>query len=267
MFESIILGLVQGITEFLPVSSTAHLVIVQQLFSLNVPNPLAFDAVLHLATLAAAVIYFRNDLWSMLQTLLRVLGRLPVNQKDIVLIEALLVGTIPAGLAGWFLEDTIATLFKSAVSAAAILCCAAFFFMYAEWRYFGRPRDEVITLKRGWQIGVFQALALLPGLSRSGATIAGGMMVGLSRYEATRFSFLLSIPIIAGAGLKKFLDLLATSDAVNWTSLGVGFMVAFVVALVVIHYFLRFIRTNTLWPFIWYTLILAGFVGYYYLVA
>lgn len=266
MWDAIILGIVQGITEFLPVSSSGHLVIVRDIFDLQISSPLAFDAVLHLATLLAVIIYFSKDLWVLMQAILRLLGRLPVNPKDVILLKALLIGTIPAGVLGWFGEDIISANFTSAGTTAIVLLLAAFFFVYAEWRYYTIPRDEELTLARGWKIGLFQALALIPGFSRSGATIAGGMMVGLSRYEATRFSFLLSIPIIAGAGLKKLLDLFASTETVEWGPLMAGCVVAFVVALLVIHYFIKFIRKYTLWPFVWYTFILAGFVGYYYLV-
>jgi len=111
-------------------------------------------------------------------------------------------------------------------------------------------------------IGLFQALALLPGMSRSGATIAGGMLVGLTRIEATRFSFLLAIPITLGVGAKSTLDLMEAGGEVAWGMIAIGAGVSFVTALIVIHFFLSFIRKYTLWPFVWYGFILAALVGY-----
>jgi len=267
MFDAIILAIIQGLTEFLPVSSSGHLVIVRDMLKFEVGQSLAFDAVLHLATLGAVMLYFSKDLWVLGQSALRLLGRLPVHHTHIILLKSLGIATIPAAVFGYFLEDIIELYFNEAWRVAVVLCVAAFFFMYAEWRQYARPHViEAVSVKRAWWIGVFQILALLPGFSRSGATIAGGMLMGLSRYEATRFSFLMSIPIIAGVGTKKLVDLLAMSAEVNWGVIAVASAVAFVVALFVIHFFLQFVRKYTLWPFIWYTLIMAGLVGYYYLV-
>ena len=260
--DAIILGLVQGVTEFLPVSSTGHLVLVHEWLSVEGINALAFDAVLHFATTAAVVVYFWPDLWRLLQVALRKLGRLPVNERDLTLLYALVVGTIPAVLLGLGLESLIATYLRTALLVAGVLFGASLFFMYAEWRYYRTPGHGVITLRRGVLIGLFQALALIPGMSRSGATIAGGMLVGLSRLEATRFSFLLAIPITLGVGLKMLLELLGTEGTVDWTPIGVGAGIAFATALLVIHYFLAFIRRYTLWPFVWYGIILAGLVVY-----
>jgi undecaprenyl-diphosphatase len=254
--------LVQGVTEFLPISSTGHLVLAREWLAVDELQGLAFDAILHFATTAAVIAYFWTDLWNLLQVALRKLGRLPVNEKDITLLYALGVGTVPAVIAGVALESVITEHLRSSIIVAAVLLLASFFFLYAEWRYYLRPNHGEITVRRGWWVGVFQALALLPGMSRSGATIAGGMLLGLTRYEATRFSFLLAIPITLGAGSKKLLDLLGTEGEVDWVLIGVGSCIAFVTAVIVIHFFLKFIRRYTLWPFVWYGVILAGMVGY-----
>lgn len=261
ILDAIILGLVQGVTEFLPISSSGHLVLVRELISGDTTNMLAFDAVLHLATTLAVIIYFWNDIWTLLQALLRKLGRLPVNEKDLTMVYALIIGTIPAAVLGVVLESHFEP-FQIAPVVAAFLFVGAILFMYAEWRYYLRPQHGGITLKRGWLIGLFQALALIPGFSRSGSTLAGGMLLGMSRYEASRFSFLLAIPITLGAGGKKMLDLLGTQESVDWLPIAIAAVVAGVTAFIVIHYFLVFIRRHTLWPFIWYSIALAGFVGY-----
>lgn len=264
MTDSIILGLVQGITEFLPVSSSGHLVLFQNWLAVNDVNALAFDAVLHFATIAAVITYFWSDVWSLMQVALRKLGRLPVNERDITLLYAILIGTIPAGLLGLFLESFISNHLQQPYVVAIMLFIGAIFFMYAEWRYYVRPPQGELTIRRGLLVGMYQALALLPGLSRSGTTIAGGMLLGMTRYESTRFSFLLAIPIILAAGSKKTLDLLQAGGSVDWGVIGVGALIAYLTALIVIHFFLRFIRRYTLWPFVWYSIILSGLVGYVY---
>lgn len=263
-FETIFLGFLQGFLEFLPVSSSGHLVLFRDVFAFSVTDGLAYDTVLHLATLLAVIIYFAKDLRVLLHTLLRILGRLPVNQKDVVLMKALLIATIPAGLVGYFFESIIEFYFAEAIIVAGMLSVGALVFIYAEWMYIKKPRTSVLTVQTGWYIGLFQMGALLPGISRSGMTIAGGMMLGLTRRESANFSFLLAIPIIAGAGLKKTLDLLVSPEPVAWGLLLVGASIAFVTALIVIHLFLKFISSYTLWPFVWYSFSVSGFVAYIY---
>lgn len=262
IFDSVVLGLVQGITEFLPISSSGHLILVRDFLSIDATNALAYDAILHLATTVSVIIYFWSDLWVLIQAMLRKLGRLPVNEKDLTLFYALLLGTIPAVVLGVALESVFDKNAQSTGLVAIMLFIASVFFMYVEWRYYLRPVHGAITAKRGFLVGLFQALALLPGFSRSGSTIAGGMLLGMSRYEASRFSFLLAIPITLGIGCKKFIDLLQAGGIVDWGVILVGAAVAAVTAFIVIHFFLAFIRRYTLWPFIWYSVILSALVGY-----
>ncbi|MEN9920516.1 MAG: hypothetical protein RL538_409 [Candidatus Parcubacteria bacterium] len=267
MMDSVLLGLVQGITEFLPISSSGHLVLMRSFFSVDATNALAYDAVLHLATTLAVIVYFSSDLWVLIQALLRKLGRLPVNEKDLTLAYALILGTIPAVLVGVLTESFFDKNSQSIGLVAGMLLVASVFFMYVEWRYYLRPVHESLTPKRGLIVGLFQALALLPGFSRSGSTIAGGMLLGMSRYEASRFSFLLAIPITLGIGLKKFVDLLRADGVVDWGVILVGAAVAAVTAYLIIHFFLSYVRKYTLWPFIWYGVILSALVGYVALVS
>lgn len=262
LWQSILLGVVQGITEFLPISSSGHLVLVRDFLDVQMKSGLAFDALVHLATTCAVVLYFWRDILSLLQTLFRKLGRLPVNEKDFILLKALLIGTIPAVIGGVLLESFIEANFQSRLPIAFGLFVGAIFFIYAEWRYFNQPKNVPLTTRNGFVVGLFQMLALIPGLSRSGATIAGGMVLGLSRYDASRFSFLLAIPITAGVGIKKSLELINAPGDVTWGVLLAGAVTAFVLALIVIHYFLAFIRRYTLWPFIWYSLVLSLLIIY-----
>lgn len=265
--DAIILGLVQGITEFLPISSSGHLVLFRDWLSITAVDALAYDAVLHFATTLSVILYFWSDIWVLIQTLLRKLGRLPVNQRELTLLSALLVGTIPAALVGFFFESIIENYLHTTFVVAIVLLLGGLFFLYAEWRYYTQPPHGVITVRRGFQIGLFQVLALVPGFSRSGATIAGAMLLGLTRYEATRFSFLLAIPITLGAGSKKLIDLLKGGEAVDWLPILIGSVTAFFTALIVIHFFLAFVRRYTLWPFVWYSFILSSLVWYVWFIS
>lgn len=262
LWEAVVLGIVQAVTEFFPVSSSGHLIIARSILGLNVEGGHAFDAFIHLGTLLAIVLYFWRDLIILLQTLFRKLGRLPVNDKDWIMLTAILIGTIPAVLAGFALESVIEDYFVSPLAVAAALALGSFFFMYAEWKQYRSPWQAPLSARTGFLIGLFQVAALFPGISRSGVTIAGGMLLGLSRYEAARFSFLLAIPIVAGAGLKNGLDLITAPEPLALTVLLVGALTAFICALGVIHFFLEYVRRYTLWPFIWYRLALVLLILY-----
>lgn len=261
-FEAIILGMVQGLTEFLPISSTGHLILARELFAAEDTYALAFDAVLHLATALAVIVYFLKDIGILINTALRKLSRLPVNRSDAILLYALLAGTIPAVVFGLALESTMETLFRSPLLVAGVLVVGSVLFMYAEWVYMHTSQTNTLDVPKGLKIGLFQSLALIPGMSRSGATIAGGMLLGFSRSEAARFAFLLAVPVILGAGAKKLLELLVQNGAVDWVSVGLGATSAFITGFFAIHFMLSFVRKHTLWPFIWYRIILAAFVTF-----
>ena len=260
ILESIVLGLVQGLTEFLPVSSTGHLILTRTLFDVADTNGLAFDAVLHLATATAVIVYFFPDIWQLTQAGLRKLGRLPVNKRDETLLYSLLIATVPAVVLGLSLESLMERTFRHPLLVAGVLIAGSLLFMYAEWVYTNRSQTNEMNMRKGFKIGLFQSLALIPGMSRSGATISGGMLLGLTRSEAARFAFLMAVPVITGAGLKKFLELLASDEQVLWLPILIGAAVAFATGLAAIHFMLSFVRNHTLWPFIWYRIILAAFV-------
>jgi undecaprenyl-diphosphatase len=258
--DAIILGIVQGVTEFLPVSSTGHLILIRDVLNVSDSHALAFDAILHLATAAAVLLYFRRDLWRLFQTFLRLLGRLPVDRTDARLIAALIWGTVPAVVLGLLLEDLMESLFRSPLLVAGVLVAGSILFAIAEYKYEEPKRQKKLGATRGFTIGLFQALALIPGMSRSGAAISGGMLLGLSRVEAARFAFLLAVPVMLGAGGKKFFELMAADGGVVWSTVATGAAVSFLVGLAAIHFMLSFVRRHTLWPFIWYRVILAGVV-------
>ncbi len=255
--SAIILGIVQGLTEFLPVSSTGHLILVRSWLSIADSHALAFDAVLHLATAAAVLLYFWHDLWALVQTFLRYIGRMPTNSRDMTLLVAIIVGTIPAAIGGFFLEDFMGTTFRAPLLVAVVLIIGSALLGVAEYVSHRQAVTRPVTVRTGFIVGLFQTLALIPGMSRAGASISGALLFGISRKDATRFAFLLSIPVILGAGLKKTLEMLSLKEAVSWGPIFVGALVAFIVGIVTIHFILGYVRHHTFWPFIWYRIVLA----------
>lgn len=253
--EALILGLVQGLTEFIPVSSSGHLVILHEWLGPSVGD-LAFDAVLQLATALAVLIYFRRDIIRLIQSGVRLILGKEIASLDRNLVFALVLGTIPAVVLGVLLEDAMATTFRSVSLVATALLVGSVVMFIAD--YFQKG-DREITARSGFGIGLFQALALIPGISRSGATISGGLFAGLSRENATRFSFLLSFPIIAGSGAKKLFELSSTGNLFS-LALALAFVASFVSGFFAIHYLLRYLRNHSLSVFIWYRVLLAVFL-------
>ncbi|MBP9669554.1 MAG: undecaprenyl-diphosphatase UppP [Candidatus Pacebacteria bacterium] len=250
--DAIILGIVQGLTEFLPISSSGHLIIARNLFGMTADGGLAFDAVLQCATAFAIVLYFWRDLLALAR------GVFMREQSALTEVLYLVVATIPAVLLGLFLEHAMETTFRSVALVAGTLVAGSLIMAMIEWIVRTRASSQ-LTVPRALSIGVFQSLALVPGMSRSGMTISGGMLVGLTREAATRFAFLLGIPVLLGSGLKKIVDIAQGSDTAGPLGpLVVGGVVAFGVGLLVIHFLLRFLRTHTLMPFVWYRLALAA---------
>lgn len=259
---AIVLGFVKAVTESVPISSTGHLIMVREFLALSELETMAFSAVFNLTLAFSIIFYFRQEIWILIQALIRKLGRLPTNEKDLTLLYTLAAGTLPGVFFGLIFENFMSNL-ESARYVAGVLFCSAIFYMYAEWKHYLNPQQSVLTIRKGFLIGIFQVLAVIPGFSRLGVTLAGGMLLGLSRLESARFSFLLLIPITFGIGLKKILELLTREETITWWPLIVGGAVSFVVTLAAIHFFLIFIRRHTLWPFIWYNLILSFLVGYF----
>ena len=243
-----ILGLVQGLSEFLPISSTGHLIVTRALLGLQTPNGLAIDAVLQCGTVLAVIVYFRHDLIALLKTAVLMLFGAPVPVNGARLLRALIAGTVPGVVAGLLLESTMDTVFRSPHLVAYALIAGSLIFMAAEYAH--KKLHEPLTLedigwRRGFIVGVFQSLALIPGMSRSGMTIAGGLFLGFSREAAARFGFLLSVPIIAGSGLKKLIDLSSSGMLSSVEGpLIFGTLVAFASGLLAIHGLLLFVRTR-----------------------
>lgn len=261
LIQGIILGVVQGLTEFLPVSSSGHLILAREVLGLETDFGLAVDAVLQLATALAVLVYFRRDWLMLFRAFLKFLSGTggEVDASSRTLLWSLVAGTVPAVFFGLLLEDYMETAFRSALLVAGTLALGALLFIVVERL---THRSLPVTIGKAIVIGLFQSLALVPGLSRSGMTIAGGLLMGLSREEAARFGFLLSFPIIAGSGLKKLFELFGQGYVADFgLPLLVAFVASFVVGMAVIHWLLRYLRTHTLLPFAWYRLGLAALVA------
>lgn len=246
------LGLLQGATEFLPISSSGHLVLVPWLLGWPVPS-LAFDALVHWATAFAVLGYFWHDWAALLRGLWRALRSRSWDEPNARLAILIVVGTIPGAVIGWLLEDFFEGIFSRPRTAAAFLLVTAALLTFSE-RWGQRERTQTIpTWSGALVVGMAQALAIFPGISRSGATIAAGMTQGLQRKSAARFSFLLATPIILGAGLLQISELFqAGSLTVQAPALLAGFLAALLMGLACIHLLLRYLQRRPLYPFALY---------------
>jgi undecaprenyl-diphosphatase len=261
LLPAVLLGVVQGLTEFLPVSSTAHLTLVPWLLGWQSPllNSLTFDVALHMGTLAAVLVYFRYDWLRLAGGLILYLRGTPNPDAQAALL--VVIGTVPAVVVGLALEEMVETTFRAPLSIALVLGLFSLVIYGAE--RLGRGRRDASTLGplEAALIGCGQALALVPGVSRSGATISVGLLVGLERAAAARFSFLLSTPAVAGAGVLKLLDLrdapLASADL---SLMLAGAIAAGVSGWACIHWLLRYLARAPMDVFVYYRLFLSGVV-------
>lgn len=259
LFTAIILGLVQGLTEFLPISSSAHVSIVGQLMGQEDPGA-AFTAITQLGTEAAVVIYFWRDITTIIRKwFLALAGKVAKDDPDVRMGWLVIIGTIPIGLLGLLFQDQIESTLRSLWITATMLLVFALVIMAAE--RVGTQRRELtdLTWKHGILYGLWQALALVPGVSRSGGTIAGGLFMGYTRKAAARYSFLLAIPaVIASGGLQvvKIAGGEGTGET-GWGPILVATAIAFVVGYAVIAWFMKFIETHTFTLFMVYRIVLA----------
>lgn len=253
--QTVALALLQGLTEFLPISSSAHLILLPRLVDWS-DQGLAFDVAVHFGTLAAVVAYFRHEVVLMLRDWSgSLVGKGQTAESR--LAWAVGFGTVPAGLAGLLLHDTIETYLRSPLVIAATTIAFGALLAWAD-----------ITAKHvrgehsiGWRdvliIGIAQAIALIPGTSRSGITMTAGLMLGLTRQAAARFSFLLSIPIIVSAAGHETKKLIDAANPPDWSGLLLGTLVSAVSAYLCIHYFLKLLNRIGFMPFVLYRLVLG----------
>jgi len=255
--QAAVLGVVQGATEFLPVSSSAHLIIARAFFGFDADKfGLAFDVACHVGTLIAALIYFRDDVIRMIEALPELFA--PARSDYARLIWLLAVGTIPAIIVGLLFNKYIEEHMRTPQIAAACLAIGGLLFFPAERLVAHDRSDRSLTYLEAFWIGCAQALALVPGVSRSGITITAGLALGLRREEAVRFSFLMLMPITLGAGLLKSKYLLANMhDASVWVAL----LTSFAFGIAAIHILISYVRSKSFAPFVIYRLALAAFIG------
>jgi len=257
LLEAIVLGLVQGLTEFLPISSTAHLRIAPELFGWKDPGA-AYSAVIQLGTVAAVLIYFRKDIVALVAAFFRGLARRePFGTLESRLAWFVLVGTLPVGVCGLAFKKLIENQFRSLYVISGSLIILALI-LFAVERYASHQRTLAdMGWKDGIIIGLWQALALIPGSSRSGTTLTGGLSLGFKREDAARYSFLLSIPATTLAGVFELKHLLEATERPSALSLWVGTLVAFGSGMAAIAWLLSYLRSRTTLVFVVYRVALG----------
>ncbi len=250
--DAILLGIIQGLTEFLPISSSGHLVLVQELLGVK-QSGVSFELLVHLGTLLAVLLYFHTGIVSLMRAVYT-----PSMKTERKMIGLLLVGTIPAGLAGVLFKDFFEEAFSSPVITSCMLLVTGLILLATR---FVKKREGHVSWLTAVVIGVAQSMAIMPGISRSGSTIAAGMMAGVQPSRAAEFSFLLAVPAIAGAVVFKARDLLAVSTADTGPFIA-GSLFAFAFGLIAVYAVLKVIRRGKFEYFAYYCFA-AGALGLY----
>lgn len=254
IFKAIILGIVQGIAEFLPISSSAHLIILPELFGWEASG-LAFDVALHFGTMMAVLVVFFKDWWNLFIGAIQDIKEKEKSTNG-KMFWYLVVATIPAALAGILLDDVIENVIRNNlwVIATCLAVMGLLIFLGDKWaskHYKKETKFEEISLKQAFLVGVSQAFAVIPGFSRSGTTILAGRIMGLSKEAITKFTFLLSVPVICGATILKVGDLVFTKEVI------IGVIASFAAGLLTIKFLLNYIKKHDFSVFAFYRVILA----------
>ncbi len=264
IIQSIILGLIQGLTEFLPISSSAHLVIAPYLFGWSIPTQegFIFDVLVQLGTLLAVILFFRKDLYQIILSVIDgLIHRQPFAEPVSRLGWFLVLATIPAILVGILFKDLVERAFASPLAAGLFLLGTAALLVAAEWLGKRQRKLDSLTWLDALIVGIFQAVSLLPGISRSGATISGGMLRNIDRPSAARFSFLMSVPVMIGAGALALVDLIRSSTfSTQIPTLVAGFVVAAIVGYLSIRWLLAYLTKHALYMFAIYCLLVSVIV-------
>jgi undecaprenyl-diphosphatase len=269
LLKSVLLGLVQGITEWLPVSSTAHLLIVDQFLrsSLSADAKELFFVLIQLSSILAVVVLYFSMLWPF-----GAKKSAQAKKETWMLWVKIIIATIPAGVAGFLLNDYMDAHLQRWTVIASALFCYGVLYIFLEKGPLGRVERrvkslETITIADAFVLGLFQTLALVPGTSRSGSTILGGIMLGLDRAVSAQFSFFMAIPVMAGASLLKLIKLGFSYTGSEWAIMAVGFVTSFVVSLVVVRAMISYIKRHDFSAFGVYRIILALAMSAYFLLA
>lgn len=258
VFQAIIIGIVQGLTEFLPISSTAHVKVVPVLLGWGDPG-VAFTAVIQLGSIAAILWYFWDDLKQVTLGMVRAVQQSKYDSSDFRLGLGILLGTVPIVFFGVlikvFIPDFDNSPLRNTSTIAIVSIVMALLLAVAEMVGRRKRNFESLDLKDGVMMGLAQALALVPGVSRSGSTLTAGLFMGLERSTAARFSFLLGVPSITLAGLVELVGLLnANLSAASFLPLGVGLISAVISSYAAIYWLIRFLKNHSTWVFVWYRL-------------
>lgn len=254
---AILLGLLEGLTEFLPVSSTGHLILAQALFGYDPDEWSQFNIVIQLGAIAAVIVTYRKLFWFTGIGLLRGKG------ESVRFVRNILLGFLPAAVIGLFAKDAIDAMLGSPTVVATALVIGGIAMLALERNV--RPQEDAgvseLSMRTAMLIGFAQCLAMIPGTSRSGATILGALALGVGRRTAAEFSFFLAVPTMLGAATVKILDdpaLLAGEAAIGWGEIAAGFLSSFVVAMIVIRAFVAYVSRRGFAPFAWYRIVVGG---------
>jgi undecaprenyl-diphosphatase len=259
--EALVLGIVQGLTEFLPISSSAHQAIVGQFFGGTDPGS-AFTAITQLGTESAVIIYFRKDIWLIIKNwLFALVGKLPRDDPEARLGWLVIIGSIPIVVLGLLFQDAIDHGLRNLWTVAAMLAGFGIIIGVIDQVAANSRPLEAMTWRHGVFLGLVQSLALIPGVSRSGATIAGGLALGYQRVAAAKYSFLLAIPAVVGSGLFKLADVSSDPVPPAWGPIVLATVIAFAIGYAVIAWLLRYVSTHTFMPFVIYRIALAVLVA------
>ena len=255
-FQVILLALIQGLTEFLPISSSAHLILPSQILGWA-DQGLSFDVAVNTGSLFAVVIYFRHEIVVLAKAWFTSLASKQQTQES-KLAWWIILATIPAVIVGFTAKDFIETHFRNTL----VIAITTIVFGLLLWAADRMSKAQLTEFQMGWKkallIGLAQAMALIPGTSRSGATMTAALMLGLTREAAARFSFLMSVPVSFGAALLVTKDLVSSPAPIDYQALGLGIVVSFVAAYLCIHFFLKFISKIGMTPFVLYRLALGA---------
>ncbi|GAB4468891.1 MAG: undecaprenyl-diphosphate phosphatase [Anaerolineales bacterium] len=261
IFQAIFLGVIQGITEFIPISSSAHLALLPYFVNWHVDPAInfIFDILVQFATLGAVIVYYRKDLLHMAQSIVtNIVGKKNWSHPDSRLAIAIVIGTLPVVVLGLPLKGAVEEAFKQPLWIGFALLITSLILFLSEKRSRNRTISHSLTYLDALLIGIWQTLAIFPGISRSGATIAGGLFRNLDRSQATRFAFLLSIPSLAGAGVLSLIDFIRLPNPTQYLPVIIpGCLAAFVVGYLSIYWLIRYLQNHSLYLFSTYCLILG----------
>ena len=271
IFQAIFLGALQGITEFLPISSSGHLVLFEEFFKINAQNLISFDIVLHLGTSISILIFFRKDLIDIVRNVFNfIFGKIKwKDSPDLMLVVYIVLATIPAVVVGFIFKDYIELTFRNIKTVSIMFIILSLFFLVSEFIYRKNyKKSNNLTIWKVLFIGVMQSIALIPGISRSGSTISAGIITGIDREKSARFSFLLAIPVILGAGIIIGLKDLVSGDVTN-VSISpyfylIGFLSSFIFGYLSVSFLMKFLKTRSLLLFSAYLFIVGVSLFSYY---